>query len=92
MSETYFPGSTKEEQKFVEHIRLSAKEQGFNRFQMWRLERRLSKPAFVKAVVDEYKSEAVWDNPDGSPAQIDWSNIDWNQVFSIVMQLLKLFM
>lgn len=80
----------------VEAIRAEADRRNIRGLERWRLERRLSQPAFIEAVSQEIRSELFWDNPGSfnskDPAGIDWESIDWEKVFSIVLQLLTLFM
>jgi len=85
-----------EDKALVQAIREEADRRNIRGLERWRLERRLSQPAFVTAVSQEIKSQVFWDNPgvfnSKDPAGIDWSSIDWDKVFSIVLQLLTLFM
>ena len=83
------------DQVLITAIRKEADRRNIRGLERWRLERRLNQPKFVEAVKQEIQSEVFWDNPGAfnstTPAGIDWDSIDWEKVFSIVLQLLTLF-
>ncbi len=90
----YFAGATEDDKAFIDGVRAEADRRGIRGFKRWRLERRLKQPAFVARVKSEVMQEVYWNNPvpfDEGLAQIDWSSIDWEALFEIVMQLINLF-
>lgn len=87
--EEYFAGATADDKAFIDAARASVEKSDLNRFQKWRINRRLSKPSFVKLVKEEIAADVYWDDP-GSAKAIDWSQIDWEKILSIIMMIIKL--
>ena len=97
-AQEYFAGATDNDKEFIDAVMQEANKRGIKGFRKWRLQRRLHQKNFVKAAQQEIAAQMYWDNPTDladsaitDPAGIDWSNIDWDKVFNIILQLLELF-
>ena len=67
-----------------------AEDNSIGRLRKFALRRRMMKPLFVRMAMDEYAADIHWEDPE-QPREIDWSNIDWQQLLNILLVLLKLF-
>lgn len=89
VGEGYFAGATADDKAFIDAARESVERSDLNRFQKWRIQRRLSKPAFVAMAKKEIAADVYWDDPEQMKA-IDWSQIDWEKILSIILMIIKL--
>ena len=90
----YFNGATEDDKAFIDAVREGLEKSDLNRFQKWRIERRLNKPAFVEMLKSEVRAEVIWNSTDPEAMQnvkLDWSDIDWEAIISVALMLIKLF-
>jgi hypothetical protein len=88
----YFRGANISEKSFIDGARKAIdSSDNLTKVQKFRLKRKLHRPRFVRMAMDQYKQDVFGNDPSKSVSDIDWNNVDWDKLLSLLLTLLKMF-
>ncbi len=90
--EKYYAGATEEDKEFIEAARKAVDKSDLSRLKKFRIKRRLNKPRFVELAKSEIKADLYWDDPEAfQNGAIDWENVDWEKLLSLILSIIQIF-